>query len=94
MISLILLSAGEGKRFGEKKQFRKFLGKPLFMHSLEKTLGKFDEIILVLPPEDMERWPLPQGVKKVQGTKLWNTIIKSTHNTTLQSTRAMLQESI
>lgn len=69
MISLILLSAGEGKMFGEKKQFRKFLGKPLFMHSLEKTLGKFDEIILVLPPEDMERWPLPQGVKKVQGGK-------------------------
>ncbi|MFN3870792.1 MAG: 2-C-methyl-D-erythritol 4-phosphate cytidylyltransferase, partial [Aquificaceae bacterium] len=69
MISLILLSAGEGKRFGRKKQFERLFGKPLFMHSLERVLGKFEEILLVLPPEDLESFRLPQGVKKVPGGK-------------------------
>lgn len=69
MISLILLSAGQGKRFGKKKQFETLLGKPLFMHSLERLIGKFDETILVLPPEDMEKFKLPKGVKKVAGGK-------------------------
>ncbi|MCS6957734.1 MAG: 2-C-methyl-D-erythritol 4-phosphate cytidylyltransferase [Aquificaceae bacterium] len=69
MISLILLSAGEGKRFGRKKQFEKLFGKPLFMHTLEKLLGIFDETLLVLPSEDMERFRLPQGIKEVPGGK-------------------------
>ena len=68
MISLILLSAGEGRRFGRKKQFEKLFGKPLFMHSLERLLGKFDETILVLPPEDMDL-KVPVGVVKVPGGK-------------------------
>ncbi len=83
MISLILLSAGEGKRFGGKKQFKNLLGKPLFMHSLEKVLGRFEEILLVLPPEDLERWNLPKGVKKVQGGKerqdsVFNALLEAT----------------
>ncbi len=69
MISLILLSAGEGRRFGKRKQFERLFGKPLFMHSLEKVLGKFEEIILVLPPEDLDSFKLPQEVKRVQGGK-------------------------
>jgi len=68
MISLILLSAGEGRRFGRKKQFEKLFGKPLFMHSLERLLGKFDETILVLPPEDINL-SIPAGVVKVSGGK-------------------------
>ncbi|QID33287.1 2-C-methyl-D-erythritol 4-phosphate cytidylyltransferase [Pampinifervens florentissimum] len=68
MISLILLSAGEGRRFGRKKQFEKLFGKPLFMHSLERLIGKFDETILVLPPEDINL-SIPAGVVKVPGGK-------------------------
>lgn len=69
MISLILLCAGEGRRFGRKKQFENLFGKPLFMHSLERLLGKFDEILLVLPSEDLERFKLPREVKRVVGGK-------------------------
>lgn len=67
MISVILLAAGQGKRLGFKKQFVKLGGKPLYMHSLEKVLGIFDEVILVLPKEDLGRVELPTGVKKVAG---------------------------
>ncbi|MFN3813694.1 MAG: 2-C-methyl-D-erythritol 4-phosphate cytidylyltransferase [Aquificaceae bacterium] len=69
MISVILLSAGEGKRFGGKKQFIKVAGKPLYMYSLEKVVEKFDDILLVLPEEDIERIKLPSSVRKVKGGK-------------------------
>ncbi|SNZ15177.1 2-C-methyl-D-erythritol 4-phosphate cytidylyltransferase [Hydrogenobacter hydrogenophilus] len=69
MISVILLSAGEGKRFGKKKQFVELCGKPMYLYSLEKVIGRFDEVILVLPEEDMDRVRLPAGVQKVKGGK-------------------------
>ncbi|RMH81064.1 MAG: 2-C-methyl-D-erythritol 4-phosphate cytidylyltransferase [Acidobacteria bacterium] len=68
MISLILLSAGEGRRFGRKKQFEKLLGKPLFMHSLERLLGRFNETLIVLDKDSMDT-PMPEGVRKVEGGK-------------------------
>ncbi len=69
----ILLAAGEGKRFGEKKQFIKLKGEPLFQFSLN-TLNKLDfidEIILVLPEEDIGRINPPSftPLKKVIGGK-------------------------
>ncbi|MDW8033139.1 MAG: 2-C-methyl-D-erythritol 4-phosphate cytidylyltransferase [Aquificaceae bacterium] len=67
MTSLILLSAGEGRRFGGKKQFERLFGKPLFMHSLERLVGLFDETLLVLPPEDIDRFSLPSSIRKVAG---------------------------
>ncbi|MCS7171444.1 MAG: 2-C-methyl-D-erythritol 4-phosphate cytidylyltransferase [Aquificaceae bacterium] len=69
MISLILLSAGGGRRFGRKKQFERLFGKPLFMHSLERLLGMFEETLLVLPSEDLGRFNLPPSIKKVAGGK-------------------------
>jgi 2-C-methyl-D-erythritol 4-phosphate cytidylyltransferase len=69
MISVILLSAGEGKRFGKKKQFVELCGKPMYLYSLEKVVGRFDEVILVLPEEDMDKVRLPAGVQKVKGGK-------------------------
>lgn len=69
MISVILLSAGEGRRFGGKKQFVELAGKPLYLHSLEKVVGRFEEVILVLPEEDIERIKLQAGVQKVKGGK-------------------------
>ncbi len=69
----VLLAAGEGKRFGEKKQFIKLKGEPLFQFSLN-TLNRIDiidEIILVLPEGDLERINPPSftPLKKVPGGK-------------------------
>jgi len=53
----VLLAAGSGKRFGEKKQFVKLKGEPLFQYSIN-TVNKIDivsDMILVLPEEDIER---------------------------------------
>ncbi len=72
-IKAILLAAGYGKRFGEKKQFLKLKGEPLFQYSLN-TINKIDiieETILVLPQEDLERIKIFsfKPVKKVAGGK-------------------------
>ncbi len=69
----ILLAAGSGRRFGEKKQFFKLKGEPVFQYSLN-TLNKLDfidEIVLVLPEEDVERVKIFsfKTVKKVIGGK-------------------------
>ncbi len=69
MISFILLAGGSGKRFGGKKQYVELLGKPLYLYSLEKTVGLFDEVLLVLPEEDLDRIKVPPGVVKVKGGK-------------------------
>ncbi len=72
-IVAILLAAGEGKRFGEKKQFIKLKGEPLFQYSLN-TINKIDEItdiFLVLPEEDIDRVKVFsfKNVNKVAGGK-------------------------
>ncbi|RMA97587.1 2-C-methyl-D-erythritol 4-phosphate cytidylyltransferase [Hydrogenothermus marinus] len=72
-IVAILLAAGQGKRFGEKKQFIKLKGEPLFQYSIN-TINKIDEItdvILVLPEEDIERIKIFsfKNIKKVIGGK-------------------------
>jgi len=53
--SVILLAGGEGSRFGTKKQYILLGGKPLYMHSLEKVLDLFEEVILVLPRRTYKR---------------------------------------
>ncbi|MFZ8861140.1 MAG: 2-C-methyl-D-erythritol 4-phosphate cytidylyltransferase [Thermocrinis sp.] len=67
--SVILLAGGEGSRFGTKKQYILLGGKPLYMHSLEKVLDLFEEVILVLPEEDLQKIKVPSKVKKVAGGK-------------------------
>jgi 2-C-methyl-D-erythritol 4-phosphate cytidylyltransferase len=67
--SAILLAGGEGSRFGTKKQYILLGGKPLYMHSLEKVLDLFEEVILVLPEEDLQKIKVPPKVKKVAGGK-------------------------
>ncbi|NPB06839.1 MAG: 2-C-methyl-D-erythritol 4-phosphate cytidylyltransferase [Aquificae bacterium] len=69
MKAFVLLASGEGRRTGFRKQFALLCGKPMFMHALEKALGLFDELILVLPPDAVESTPVPPGVKKVAGGK-------------------------
>jgi 2-C-methyl-D-erythritol 4-phosphate cytidylyltransferase len=67
--SVILLAGGEGSRLGTKKQYIPLGGKPLYMHSLEKVLDLFEEVILVLPEEDLQKIKVPPKVKKVAGGK-------------------------
>ena len=72
-IVAVLLAAGEGKRFGEKKQFIKLKGEPVFQYSIN-TVNKIDEItdiVLVLPKEDLDRIKIFsfKNVKKIAGGK-------------------------
>ena len=67
--SVILLAGGEGSRFGTKKQYIPLGGKPLYIHSLEKVLDLFEEVILVLPEDDLQKVKVPPKVKKVAGGK-------------------------
>jgi len=55
MPSLILLLGGRGSRFGGKKQFLTHRGEPLYLHLLRRISDLFDEIVLVVPGEDLER---------------------------------------
>lgn len=57
MVMAIVVAGGQGRRFGQKKQFLKLKNKPALVWSLEK-LGKInlvDKIVLVLPAEDLQR---------------------------------------
>lgn len=57
MTCAVLLAAGSGNRFGEKKQYKLMKNKALYLYSLEcfQSSGLFDEIVLVVPSEDKEK---------------------------------------
>lgn len=52
-VSVILVAAGEGRRFGSVKQFALLRGKPVLDWSVEKFIDhpEVDEIVMVLPDE-------------------------------------------
>jgi len=54
--TVLVVAAGEGKRFGSPKQFALLAGRPVLDWSLEKFEAnkKVDEIILVLPDESQK----------------------------------------
>ena len=55
-VSAIILAAGSGSRFGEKKQFKKLNGKPIWFYSLNTFIQSesVDELILVIPNDSLE----------------------------------------
>ena len=55
-VSAIILAAGSGSRFGEKKQFKKLNGKPVWVYSLNTFIQSecVDELILVIPDDSLE----------------------------------------
>ncbi len=72
----IVLAAGSGRRFGEKKQFLDLAGHPVFVHSLSlfQRASCVDEIICVVPKEDrvfteeiISKYPLSKVKKVVAG---------------------------
>lgn len=56
-ICALVVAAGKGERLGAKKQFLLLSGKPILHWTLEKfqKVKKIEEIILVLPKEDIAR---------------------------------------
>ncbi len=67
MPSLILLLGGKGSRFGGKKQFLTYKGRYLFEYLLERVKDLFTEIVLVVPPEDLESFKRNYADFKVVG---------------------------
>ncbi|NPB05369.1 MAG: 2-C-methyl-D-erythritol 4-phosphate cytidylyltransferase [Aquificae bacterium] len=56
MPSLVLLLGGRGTRFGSKKQFLTYRGRFLFEYLLGRVRDLFSQVVLVVPPEDLERF--------------------------------------
>ena len=54
-VSAIILAAGSGSRFGEKKQFKKLNGRPIWAYSLNAFIKSkcVDDLILVIPNESL-----------------------------------------
>ena len=55
-VSAIILAAGSGSRFGEKKQFKKLNEKPIWVYSLNTFIRSecVDELILVIPNDSLK----------------------------------------
>ncbi|WP_028951252.1 2-C-methyl-D-erythritol 4-phosphate cytidylyltransferase [Sulfurihydrogenibium subterraneum] len=56
MIGCILLAAGKGSRFGDKKQFLEFGGKRILDYSIQtvESLPQIDKVIIVLPEDNID----------------------------------------
>ncbi len=52
-IGAVIVAAGSGLRFGERKQFKKLVSKPLYLYSLQHftDCDLIDEIVLVIPED-------------------------------------------
>ena len=55
-VGAVVPSAGQGKRFGNKKQFKLLGQRPLLFHTLNPFLKCDDiaEIVVVIPKEDLK----------------------------------------
>ncbi|MBU0529590.1 2-C-methyl-D-erythritol 4-phosphate cytidylyltransferase [bacterium] len=76
-IGAVIVAAGSGLRFGEKKQFKVLGTKPLYLYSLKKFIDceVVDEIVLVVPRDLQETVSneisrLNPQIKVVEGGKL------------------------
>jgi len=68
-VSAIILAAGSGNRFGEKKQFKQLKGVELYKYSLYKFLNcsDIDEIILAVPENKLA--DVKTGIRSVKASK-------------------------
>ena len=76
-IGAVIVAAGSGLRFGERKQIRKLGPKPLYLYSLQSFVDckLIDEIVLVVPKDllktiSSEAIKLNKSIKIVEGGKL------------------------
>ncbi len=63
----IVLAAGGGTRFGGPKQFADLAGRPMLEHTVRSASTVCDDVVVVLPAGDMDRWTAPAGVLVVSG---------------------------
>tara|TARA_B100000035_G_scaffold76240_1_gene63499 strand:- start:261 stop:941 length:681 start_codon:yes stop_codon:yes gene_type:complete len=66
-VSAIILAAGNGSRFGEKKQFKELNGRPIWVYSLNTFIQSrcIDELILVIPSDSLESLKQSQVFKSL-----------------------------
>jgi 2-C-methyl-D-erythritol 4-phosphate cytidylyltransferase len=72
-ISGIILAAGNGIRFGGKKQFIKFHGKPIWKHSYDTAKAVLDEVVVVgvdFPGGKTRQKSVRIGLERVTGDKV------------------------
>lgn len=55
-LTTIIVAAGKGKRFGTKKQFSRLAGRPLIYWPLKTFSELSDNLILVLPKNDVKKY--------------------------------------
>lgn len=67
-IGAVIVAAGSGLRFGERKQFKKLGTKPLYLYSLQRFIDcdLIDEIVLVVPKDLLKT--ITFGVRKLNQT--------------------------
>lgn len=67
-IGAVIVAAGSGLRFGERKQFKKLGTKPLYLYSLQRFIDcdLIDEIVLVVPKDLLKT--IAFGVRKLNQT--------------------------
>ena len=67
-IAAIILMAGAGERFGHSlpKQFHRLSGKPLYQHTLDAFSNLFDDIVLVVHPDFVDKIEV-KGVRVIPG---------------------------
>ncbi len=77
-IGAIIVAAGSGLRFGERKQFKKLGTKPLYLYSLQKFIdcNSIDEIVLAVPKDlrntiSNEASKVSPRINVVEGGRLW-----------------------
>jgi 2-C-methyl-D-erythritol 4-phosphate cytidylyltransferase len=75
-IGAVIVAAGSGLRFGEKKQFKMLGPQPLYLYSLQKFIdcNLIDEIMLIVPKDllkliSCEMTTLNHNIKVVKGGK-------------------------
>ncbi|MDM7273981.1 2-C-methyl-D-erythritol 4-phosphate cytidylyltransferase [Sulfurihydrogenibium azorense] len=70
MIGCILLAAGKGSRFGDKKQFLELGGKRILDYSIEtvESLPQIDKVVVVLPQDSIDlKIKMSKDFEKVVG---------------------------
>jgi len=68
-VASVIVAAGEGKRFGRKKQFEKVTHDRIVLDYSVEKLSKYGEVVIVSKKEDMDFINKRYGLKVIEGGK-------------------------
>ncbi len=68
-VASVIVAAGEGRRFGRKKQFEKITQNRIVLDYSVEKLTKYGEVVIVSKKEDMDFISNRYGLKVVEGGK-------------------------